>query len=56
MSLEMIVGCFNLLTAVVALASAAAALTPSKKHDAFTAKYLRPVLDVLALNIGNAKK
>ena len=46
----------NTLTSVIAAASALAALTPTTKDDAFIAKYLKPVIDVLALNLGNAKK
>lgn len=54
--MDYLIEIFNVLTAVVALASAIAAVTPSKKDDAFVGKYLRPIIDVLALNIGNAKK
>ena len=46
----------NIFCAVVTLASAVAAVTPTKADDAFIAKYVKPVIDVLALNIGNAKK
>ena len=45
----------NIFTAVVTLASAIAAVTPTTKDDEFIAKYLKPVIDALALNIGNAK-
>lgn len=46
----------NIATAVVTLASAVAAVTPTKADDAFIAKYLKPVIDALALNVGHAKK
>jgi len=46
----------NIATAVVTLASAIAAVTPTTKDDEFIAKYIKPVVDALALNIGNAKK
>jgi len=45
----------NIATAVVTLASAIAAVTPTTKDDEFIAKYLKPVIDALALNVGNAK-
>lgn len=46
----------NLITAVVTIASAIAAVTPTPKDDAFIAKYIKPVIDALALNIGHAKR
>lgn len=42
------------VTAVIAAASAVAALTPTPKDDAIIAK-LYKVIDVLALNVGKAK-
>ncbi|EEE42845.1 hypothetical protein [Roseibium alexandrii] len=45
---------FIAVTAVIAAASAIAALTPTPKDDAVVAK-VRKVVDVLALNVGNAK-
>ena len=42
------------LTAVVAAASAIAALTPTPKDDSFVAKAYK-VIDWFALNIGKAK-
>ena len=47
---------FNYITAVVAIASAIAAVTPTSRDNAFLAKYVKPFVDVLALNIGNAKR
>jgi len=41
-------------TAIVAAASAIAAITPTPKDDAFAAKAYK-VLDWLALNVGKAK-
>tara|TARA_B110000495_G_C22511777_1_gene313010 strand:+ start:190 stop:378 length:189 start_codon:yes stop_codon:yes gene_type:complete len=42
------------LTAIVAAASAIAALTPTPKDDGWAAKLLK-IVDFLALNIGRAK-
>lgn len=44
----------NAALAVVAAASAVAALTPGAEDDRFVAK-LRRIVDVLALNIGHAR-
>ena len=44
----------NIVTAVIALASAVAVVTPTKKDDAFLAK-MKPYIDIFALNFGNAK-
>jgi hypothetical protein len=41
-------------TAIITAAAAITALTPSPKDDNIVAK-VRKVLDVLALNVGNAK-
>jgi hypothetical protein len=43
------------LTAIVAAASAIAAITPTPTDDGWAAK-LYKIVDWLALNIGNAKK
>lgn len=45
----------NIATAVIAVASIIAALTPTPKDDAWIAKLYR-VIDILALNIGKAKQ
>ena len=45
---------FNIVTAVVALASAVAAVTPTPKDDEWVATIYKDV-DVIALNIGMAK-
>jgi hypothetical protein len=45
---------FNIATAVVALASAIASVTPTPKDDAIIGK-LYKIIDTLALNIGKAK-
>lgn len=42
------------IASVIAAASAVSALTPTPKDDAFFAK-VKKVVDVLALNIANAK-
>jgi len=44
----------EVLTLVVALAAAIAALTPTPKDDGIVKK-IRKVIDYLALNFGNAK-
>lgn len=44
-----------IVTAAVTLASLIAALTPSPKDDGIIAK-LRKLVDLVALNVGNAKK
>jgi len=53
--MDFLLSAFNIITAVVALASAISAATPSKRDDAFVAKYLLPVVNALAINFGNAK-
>ncbi len=45
---------FIVITSVVSAASAIAALTPSDLDDGIVAK-IRKIVDVLALNVGNAK-
>ena len=45
----------NIITAIIASASAIAVITPTKKDDAFIAK-IKPLIDIIALNFGNAKK
>jgi len=45
----------NIATALIAVASLIAALTPTPKDDAWMAKLYR-LIDVLALNIGKAKQ
>jgi len=44
-----------IVTAAVTLASLIAALTPTPKDDGIVAK-LRKLVDLIALNVGNAKK
>tara|TARA_R110002020_G_scaffold22733_1_gene76430 strand:- start:1526 stop:1702 length:177 start_codon:yes stop_codon:yes gene_type:complete len=44
----------SILTGVVALASAIAALTPTPKDDTIVGKIYK-VIDLLALNVGKAK-
>jgi hypothetical protein len=55
MVMDFLIEIFNYLTAIVAIASAIAVVTPTSKDNEFLAKYVRPFVDVLALNIGNAK-
>lgn len=45
---------FTVITSVIALASAIAALTPNTTDNAIISG-IRKVVDTLALNIGNAK-
>ena len=46
----------SVLTAIVTAASAIAALTPTPADDSFIGKYIYPVVNWLALNVGKAKK
>ena len=53
----------NLLTDLIAYAtlfvtisSAICAVTPTPKDDAFLGKYVYPVIELIALNIGKAKE
>ncbi len=46
---------FGIITAVIAAASAIAALTPTPKDDGLVKKIYK-VIDFLALNVFNAKK
>ncbi len=50
----MYINIFIWITAIVAIASLVAAVTPTPKGDKFLAK-LYKVIDFLALNIGKAK-
>ena len=54
--MEQLIEIFNWISAIVAIASAIAAVTPTNKDNEFIMTYVRPVVDILALNIGNAKK
>tara|TARA_B100001063_G_C16740624_1_gene544597 strand:+ start:1127 stop:1288 length:162 start_codon:yes stop_codon:yes gene_type:complete len=47
---------FNCITAVVTAASVICAATPSPKDDAFMAKWIYPVIEAVAINIGKAKQ
>ncbi len=46
---------FNVVTAIIALASAIAAATPTPKEGSIVAKAYK-VVDFLAMNIGKAKQ
>ena len=46
---------FGIVTAIIAAASAIAALTPTPKDDTFVGKAYK-IIDWLALNVFNAKK
>ncbi len=54
-TMNTIIDIINIITAAIASASAIAALTPTKKDDIFLAK-IKPFIDIIALNFGNAKK
>lgn len=45
----------NTITFVVTVCSAIAAITPTKKDNVIIGKYLLPIVNAFALNIGNAK-
>lgn len=49
-----IMSIINLATAVVALASTIAALTPTPKDDHWVAKIYK-IVDMIAINVGKAK-
>tara|TARA_R110002020_G_scaffold20390_4_gene69878 strand:- start:1171 stop:1335 length:165 start_codon:yes stop_codon:yes gene_type:complete len=40
----------------VAISSAVCAATPTPKDDAFMGKYIYPLIELVALNIGKAKQ
>ena len=44
------------LTTLSVIASAICSATPTPKDDAFFAKWIYPVVEALALNIGKAKE
>ena len=46
----------NIATLLVTVASAICAVTPTPKDDAFIAKYIYPVVEAVAINIGKAKE
>ena len=46
---------FNIATAIVRAASIVCAATPTPKDDAFLAKYIYPVVELLGLQVGKAK-
>ena len=49
-----VIDAFNIITALVALASAIAAATDTPKDDALVAKAYK-LLDMIALNVGKGK-
>jgi len=53
--MDTLINVINIITAVIAAASAIVAITPTKKDDIFMSK-IKPYLDIVALNFGNAKK
>ena len=46
----------NIATLLVTVASSICAATPTPKDDAFIAKYIYPVIEAIAINIGKAKE
>ena len=40
----------------VAISSAICAATPTPKDDAFMGKYVYPIIELIALNVGKAKQ
>jgi hypothetical protein len=53
--MDMIADIANIATAVVAVASIVAAVTPTPKDDVWIAKLYR-FIDIMAINIGKAKQ
>lgn len=51
-----VVDLINIITALSMLASAICAATPTPKDDAMYAKWVYPVIEMIALNIGKAKE
>lgn len=51
-----IISIINIITLVVTAASTICAITETPKDDAFMAKWIYPVIEALAINIGKAKK
>jgi hypothetical protein len=49
-----VIDAFNIITALVALASAIAAVTETPNDDALVAKAYK-LLDIIAINVGRAK-
>ena len=54
--MDLIVNIVAWVTAIVTCSSIIAAITPTPKDDAFLGKYVYPVIELIALNIGKAKE
>ena len=53
--MDQVLDIVNVMTAVVAAASAIRAMTPTPKDDDMVAKYYK-VIEMLAINVGKAKE
>ena len=51
-----LLGIVATLTTLSVVASAICVATPTPQDDAFMAKYIYPVIEALALNVGKAKE
>jgi hypothetical protein len=51
-----ILSIINVITLLVTAASAICAITDTPKDDAFMSKWIYPVIETLAINVGKAKK
>jgi hypothetical protein len=54
MNLQLITDIANIATAIIAISSIIAALTPTPKDDVWISKLYR-IIDIMAVNIGKAK-
>ena len=52
--MDQVLDIVNVMTAIVAAASAITAMTPTPKDDDMVAKYYK-VIEMLAINVGKAK-
>ena len=50
-----VITAFNYFSTIVTLCSVIAVITPTKKDNTFIAKYMLPIVNAMALNLGNAK-
>jgi len=54
--MEFLVDLLSYAGMFVAVSSAICAATPTPKDDLFMGKYVYPVIEILALNVGRAKE
>ncbi len=54
--MNVLIDLLNYASIFVAVSSAICAATPTPKDDYFLGKYIYPVIEVFALNVGKAKE